>query len=1461
MAEFDLMAPGPLPGVVGHTLTPLSSDFGSARPAEEEWKSLGAVEGQTEGQDLGTAELETPGGKDEDEGEGQEEILCDFCLGASRVAAVKSCLTCMVNYCEEHLRPHQENSKLHSHQLTEPMRDLDQRICPAHHRTLVAFCHSDQQCICEECSQNEHKDHAAVSLDAARRDKEAELRCIQLDLEQKLRLNKDAIDRLQANHKSVLVSVSEVKVVAEEQFGELLAAVRKAQADVMLFLEEKEQAALSQSNGIKAHLEHRNAEMEKSRQELERVAAISNSVLFLEEYCKFKNTEDSAFPSVYIRLKDKLSGIRKVITDSTGHLIQLLQNQKEKLQEFAKEEEYDISTQVSAVMQRKYRISRPEPSNREEFLQYAYNITFDPDTAHRYLRLQEDNRKVTNTTPWEHPYPEHPGRFVHWRQVLSQQSLYLHRYYFEVEISGPGTYVGLTYKGIDRKGEGRNSCISGNNFSWSLHWNGKEFRAWHSDTENPLKASPFRRLGIYIDFPGKTLSFYGVEPGTMTLVHKFECNFSEPVYAAFWLSKKENTIRIVDLGEEPEKVAPTPGENILQTMQGKDFIYSRSRIHISRREANRVKPSLNQALDKTLELKMKEILGWFARSSQETKVNYTLQLLQMCDPRLLLTASNVVRILFLKQHKAMEEEQWKSPVEGISEMTSTLSRKADIPKTNGIPFDLLVDLDTVRALSSTFSQYRDFIRLLPVHLSKYILNMLDKNTLNRCASVSQHWAILTHEVKSDRAVHTFIQNQMALFQGTYTTGIDITYANKLSIPVPNVTEDTKHIPVKNQKWKLRTMNDYNLWMAYQNQETVMVQMEERNVYCGTYNIRILSDKWDQNRIIHYSGGDLVAVSSNRNIHLLDIIRLKEIPIKFRGHTGSIHALFLCEKENVLLSGSYDLSIRCWDLKTGNFIRIFYGHQGTINCIDLCKKKLVSGGKDCQVKVWDIDTAKCLKTFKHKEPILATKINDTYIVSSCEQGMVKVWHIAMAQLVKTLTGHEGPVKCLFFDEWHLLSGSSDGFVMAWSMVGKYERCLMGFKHPREVLDVSLLFLRVISACADGKIRIYNFLNGNCLKVMKANSRGDPVLSFFIQGDRMLINTESNIIMFQFENIKWQYSQDQVKQKEYKDKEEEWEDSSFGDAASSILTYSRKESALSKQMVVQEALASKQQRPHISPKTAALSADDMGKVLKEGQLESPVESISRLQKKGWHISMSPDQFLLTVNALQQTHNSGVFAYPHRPQTQVVDNRGPSINFPRKVLNFQGKSLQDAVQKLRSSHPSTEITQTSTPLEIQKLHLNLKNSLHSSRVQSTIPQPMLIRPKLSDIFKGEGQMPKPLEGAVHSPSQLTSMHVIRTRPMIAPRMGTKTLPFKKERPSFYTTLNPFRINTGFKLLTMKEEKEYREAKVKEDQATKPTVVADPEKARKIAWLRKIKGLPIDDFMKQGKTAAPELGPNTFI
>lgn len=166
MAELDLMAPGPLPRATAQPPALLSPDSVSASPVEEE--DMGSSEklsGETEEQDSDSAEQGDPAGEG-------KEVLCDFCLDDTRrVKAVKSCLTCMVNYCEEHLQPHQVNMKLQSHLLTEPVKDHNWRYCPAHHSPLSAFCCPDQQCICQECCQ-EHSGHTIVSLDAARRDKE-----------------------------------------------------------------------------------------------------------------------------------------------------------------------------------------------------------------------------------------------------------------------------------------------------------------------------------------------------------------------------------------------------------------------------------------------------------------------------------------------------------------------------------------------------------------------------------------------------------------------------------------------------------------------------------------------------------------------------------------------------------------------------------------------------------------------------------------------------------------------------------------------------------------------------------------------------------------------------------------------------------------------------------------------------------------------------------------------------------------------------------------------------------------------------------------------------------------------------------------------------------------------------------------------------------------------------------------
>lgn len=123
-------------------------------------------------------------------------------------------------------------------------------------------------------------------------------------------------------------------------------------------------------------------------------------------------------------------------------------------------------------------------------------LTFDPDTTHHFLRLTINNRKLTNTSPWQHSYPDHPSRFEYWRQAMTSESLYLGRHYIEAELSGEGAHVGVADRSIDRNRE--ESCITGNDFSWCVGRSCKGFSVWHAAEETPLEVTDITRVGIYI---------------------------------------------------------------------------------------------------------------------------------------------------------------------------------------------------------------------------------------------------------------------------------------------------------------------------------------------------------------------------------------------------------------------------------------------------------------------------------------------------------------------------------------------------------------------------------------------------------------------------------------------------------------------------------------------------------------------------------------------------------------------------------------------------------------------------------------------------------------------------------------------------------------------------------------------------------------------------------------------------
>ncbi|XP_064866956.1 stonustoxin subunit beta-like, partial [Oncorhynchus nerka] len=161
------------------------------------------------------------------------------------------------------------------------------------------------------------------------------------------------------------------------------------------------------------------------------------------------------------------------------------------------------------------------------------DLTLDPNTVDRRLSLSEGNRKVT----WrrkKQPYPDHPERFEDCGQVLCREGL-TGRCYWEVEWSGRRVDIGVTYKGISRRGRVNDCCLGHNDKSWSLYCSDNSYIACHNNNRTliDVPSSSSHRVGVYLDWPAGTLSFYRASSDTLTHLITFTSTFTEPLYPGF----------------------------------------------------------------------------------------------------------------------------------------------------------------------------------------------------------------------------------------------------------------------------------------------------------------------------------------------------------------------------------------------------------------------------------------------------------------------------------------------------------------------------------------------------------------------------------------------------------------------------------------------------------------------------------------------------------------------------------------------------------------------------------------------------------------------------------------------------------------------------------------------------------------------------------------------------------------
>ncbi|XP_056444044.1 E3 ubiquitin-protein ligase TRIM39-like [Gadus chalcogrammus] len=425
----------------------------------------------------------------------QAEVPCDVCTG-TQLKAVKSCLVCFTSYCQTHLEPHQRVARLQKHRLIEPMDRLEDRMCKKHDRLLELFCQTELVCVCQFCTEGDHRSHTVVPLKEEYEVKTAQLGKIEAEVPQMIQLRKQKMkeitDTVELSNKDADREIA----IGGQVFTALIGCVEKCRDDFNQTVQEKLKSTEKQADDLIKELEQEIEDLTNRSSEVKRLSHTEDHLHFLQAFRSLKDPPPTRdWTTVEVRPPSYVGTLRR----SLDQLEETLNMEMKKLREAA---------ELKRVQQ------------------YEVDVTLDPDTAHPKLILSEEGKQVHHGGVVK-ILPHNPKRFTKYLHVLARQSFSSGRFYFEVQVKDKTEwYLGVVRESIDRISETKGPPETG---YWRLLFDkdGLSFR------NNPYVSLPLRaelqKVGVFVDYDEGLLSFYDVE----ARVHIYSatgCTFSEPLY-------------------------------------------------------------------------------------------------------------------------------------------------------------------------------------------------------------------------------------------------------------------------------------------------------------------------------------------------------------------------------------------------------------------------------------------------------------------------------------------------------------------------------------------------------------------------------------------------------------------------------------------------------------------------------------------------------------------------------------------------------------------------------------------------------------------------------------------------------------------------------------------------------------------------------------------------------------------
>lgn len=429
---------------------------------------------------------------------------------------------CLASFCETHLQPHFQLPVLKKHKLIQASTRIKESICSLHDRLFEIYCRTDGQLMCPLCVVK-HKNHDIVEVTAEVHAKQEQLKRARKEIAGRVLVSQQQMGQLKEGAKSIRDAAWEACDGFERQCNEHLRLYTHSMEKKCVEMRDKfgevEKAGLDWTNGQIQRLEREVYKLNEIDHNLSHLSETDDPIQFLKDIQAVGGVP--VFPST---------------NEGLGSLTKLVSAKKDQLKSMCDRQIFQLfghfkdNTMLSSP-----RRPHVESTSRKDMLaRFTCTVPeLDPNTVHACLYITNTKRELSwGITGQAHP--DHPDRFTGFYQSMCQDGLQ-RNHYWEVEWDGGVIEVAVSYKGIQRKGMGKDSCFGHNKLSWKIICSPSGWTFWHNSLHKGLvPPAQSRKVGVHLNHSEGILSFYSVSrSGNLKLLHRVKTTFTEPLYPGF----------------------------------------------------------------------------------------------------------------------------------------------------------------------------------------------------------------------------------------------------------------------------------------------------------------------------------------------------------------------------------------------------------------------------------------------------------------------------------------------------------------------------------------------------------------------------------------------------------------------------------------------------------------------------------------------------------------------------------------------------------------------------------------------------------------------------------------------------------------------------------------------------------------------------------------------------------------